>query len=158
MEQYFEEDGKDRAREKQLRELSRPIFKGVVLNNSYPSEILCFPLSANGTTDSNQMKSINLNTLDGLHWLHPNNDDNLADEGFIGMDSDNLKAKYKHLNWDNVMGVDIENRGKSYWRLVWESNITKHSEMEDGFDKMQLGQSLPVLKKLSETDLNVVGK
>ena len=158
IELYFEEDGKDRGREKQLRELSKPIFKGVVIDNSYPPEIICFPLSANGTTDPNQMKNINLNTLDGLHWLHPNNDDNLAEEGFIGMNSDNLKATYKHLNWDNVMGVDIENRGKSYWRLVWESNMTKHSKMEDGFDKMHLGQSLPVLKKLSETDLNVVGK
>ena len=74
------------------------------------------------------------------------------------MDSDNLKADYKHLNWDNVMGMDIEDRGKSYWRLVWESNMTKHSEMEEGFDKMLLGQSLPVLRKLSETDLTVVRK
>ena len=121
----------------------------VVLDNDYPAEITCFPLSSNGTIDSNQMKNINLNTLDGLHWLHPNNDDNLADEGFIGMDSDNLKADYKHLNWDNVMGMDIEDRGKSYWRLVWESNMTKHSEMEEGFDKMLLGQSLPVLCKAS---------
>ena len=158
VELYFEEDGKDRAREKQLRDLSEPIFKGVVLDNNYPSEISCFPLSANGTADPNQMKSINLNTLNGLHWLHPNNDDNRAEEGFIGMISDNLKANYKHLNWDNIMGMEIEDRGKSYWRLVWESNIKKFSEMEDGFDKMHLGQSLPVLKKLSETELNVVGK
>ena len=99
-----------------------------------------------------------MNTLNGLHWLHPNNDDNRAEEGFIGMISDNLKANYKHLNWDNIMGMEIEDRGKSYWRLVWESNIKKFSEMEDGFDKMHLGQSLPVLKKLSETELNVVGK
>jgi len=158
VELYFEEDGKDRAREKQLRDLSKPIFKGIVLDNTFPSEIKCFPLSANGTIDPNQMKTINLNTLDGLHWLHPNNDDNLADEGFIGMNSDNLRSQYKHLNWDNVMGVDIENRGKSYWRLVWESNIMKYEEMEHSFERMALGQCLPVIKKLSETDLNVVGK
>ena len=158
VELYFEEAGKDRGNEKQYRKLSEPIFKNVVLENQFPREISCFPYSANGAADPNQMVTFNLMTLVGLHWLHSNNEENSADDGWMGLAADNLRHDYKHVNWDTIRGVDPENRGSSYWKEIWKSNMLKYNEMGDGFDKIMLSQALPVLKKLSEIDLNVVGK
>ena len=61
------------------------------------TRITLFPLSSNGSL--NDVITINFGKGGGLHWLHPNDDENNAKDGFLGLIGDNLREPFKSMDW-----------------------------------------------------------
>ena len=112
-----------------------------------PSRLTLFPLASNGSlTDT---VTINFGKGDGLQWLHPNDDENKAKDGFLGIVDDNLVEPLKSMDWTPY----IDNNS-NYWKLVLDHNEKKWEQL-DGTLKRKISMAIDVLEYLSNLDLNV---
>ncbi len=137
----------DRYHQKTLRSRSLEKHYDLISGEVLPSRLTLFPLASNGSlTDT---VTINFGKGDGLQWLHPNDDENKAKDGFLGIVDDNLVEPLKSMDWTPY----IDNNS-NYWKLVLEHNEKKWEQL-DGTLKKKISMAMMVLEHLSNLDLNV---
>jgi len=111
----------------------------VFVNEQVVSPILkLYPLSVD------ELKTINLIKGTGLHWLHTNDNDNVAEDGFLGMIDDNLKGDMKYKTWD-------KNYQNGYIKQLLEHNKKKYEEYPD----MILAVSIMTLEAMTHKDFSL---
>lgn len=137
----------DRYHESVLRKKSLDLHYDLLEKQVLPTRITLFPLASNGSlTDT---KTVNMGTGEGLHWLHPNDDENMAKDGFLGVIDDNLVEPFKSMDWTPF----IDNNGM-YWKLLLEHNENKVDKLEGTLQK-KVKKSIETLEYLSELQLKV---
>ena len=112
-----------------------------------PTRITLFPLASNGSlTDT---KTINFGKGDGLQWLHPNDDENMAKDGFLGVVDDNLVEPFKSMDWSPFV-----NDNSQYWKLLLDHNEDKVEKLEGHLQK-KVKKAIETIEYLSELQLKV---
>ena len=138
----------DRYHESVLRSKSLDKHYTTLNGERLSTRITVFPLASNGSLTD--VVTINFGKGDNLHWLHPNDDENMAKDGFLGILGDNLDKKFKNMDWTPY----IKNNS-NYWKIIFDHNEDRVDELEDGSLKRKVNRSLDTLEWLSDVDLNV---
>jgi len=144
----------DRTIQDKLRDQSLTLHQSAILSNGInsPSYFL-FPLS-NDDVES-QLSNVNFNTGKGLDWTHPNDEENKAVDGFLGMFDDNHEPGWKELNWIEF-GVKSQ---KDYYVKLLEHNINMKNKCTNDIIKLNsLGEATNFLTTILSTDLEVANE
>ena len=138
----------DRRDEEKLRDKSLTKHSMILRDEELPTKLLLFPLSSN-----EDPVTINLGTGGGLHWLHPNDDENKATDGFLGFIDDNLKDEWKTLDWKKF-GVNCQS---DYWNkiTVHNYNCLDNYNPENDMLKRKVKNSLDSVQTLASLDCGV---
>ena len=120
------------------------------MSNSLVNNIYLFPLS-NDKPES-ELSRINFKSPgNSVEWTHPNDEKNLAIDGFLGMYDDNHHPDWKYKNWIEF-GVKSQ---KDYIIKLLEHNINMKNKTEDVIKKNSLDMTTNFLQVISGTDLEV---
>ena len=137
----------DRYHESVLRNKSMTLHFERLESEFLPTRITLFPLASNGSlTDT---KTINFGKGDGLQWLHPNDDENMAKDGFLGVVDDNLVEPFKSMDWSPFV-----NDNSQYWKLLLDHNEDKVEKLEGHLQK-KVKKAIETIEYLSELQLKV---
>ena len=137
---------KDRSIEAKLREASLSKHSIAMTNNANSIVLSLYPLS------TEDIHKISFNTdSDKVEWIHPNDEENKADDGFLGLYDDNHHADWKDLNWKKF-GVNSQ---KDYWTKILERNIDILETIDDKITKWNVEKSVTSLSSILECDLEV---
>mgnify|MGYP003112910328 FL=1 len=79
-----------------------------------------------------------------IHWLHTNDKDNVAKDGFLGMIDDNLKGNLKYKTWP-----------KNYQNEYIKSLLEHNKEMYEKNPNFTLGQSIITLEQMTKRDFSL---
>ena len=137
---------KDRQIEEILRANALQIHSGILEEEELRINLTLFPLSSN-----DKFRKYNFKTGKHLQWLHPNDDENKAEDGFLGFEDDNLKEPLKSVNWKEVHNVYTQ---IDYWNLVLEHNY-KLVDSVSGTDKRAIEKSIEAIEELSQVNCEV---
>ena len=141
---------KDRSVQDKLRDKSLTLFESAIMSNSLVNNIYLFPLS-NDKPES-ELSRINFKSPgNSVEWTHPNDEKNLAIDGFLGMYDDNHHPDWKYKNWIEF-GVKSQ---KDYIIKLLEHNINMKNKTEDVIKKNSLDMTTNFLQVISGTDLEV---
>ena len=140
---------KDRSQQAILKEDSLTLFKSAIAANSLPHSLFLFPLSQNDVEA--ELQNINYETKKNLEWTHPNDDENKAIDGFLGMYDDNHHKDWKNKNWKEF-GVHSQ---KDYLTKLLKHNIEMKELTECPIKKDSLKDAILFLKTVITTDLEV---
>jgi hypothetical protein len=138
----------DRYHASKLRSKSLTLHYDILNDEMLSTRITLFPLSSNGSLSD--VITINFGKGDGLHWLHPNDDENNAKDGFLGIVGDNLVEPFKSMDWTPFI-----KENSNYWKMLFAHNEDKIDSLESGSMKKKIERSIDVLEYLSELNLNV---
>ena len=139
----------DRYHASVLKKKSLSLHYDLLHDERLSTRITLFPLSSNGSL--NDVITINFGLGGGLHWLHPNDDENNAKDGFLGLIGDNLREPFKSMDWTPFI-----KENSNYWKMLFEHNEDKVDLLESGSsEKKKIERSLFILEYLSELNLNV---
>ena len=138
----------DRKIEDKLRNKSLKKHREILDGEELRTNLTLFPLSS----DDNHRK-YNLGTGKHLQWLHPNDDENKAEDGFLGFEDDNLKEPWKSVNWKEVHNVYTQ---MDYWKLVLEHNYNRVESVEEEYTKKTIHKSIEAIEELTEVNCEVV--
>ena len=137
----------DRYHEAVLRRKSLDLHMELLREEELPTRITLFPLASNGSLTD--ITTINFGKGDGVQWLHPNDDENMAKDGFLGIVDDNLVEPLKSMDWTPY----IDNNS-NYWKHLLDFNEKKVDKL-DGRMKRRIQTACDVLEYLSESDLKI---
>tara|TARA_R100001463_G_scaffold60983_1_gene113670 strand:- start:295 stop:2151 length:1857 start_codon:yes stop_codon:yes gene_type:complete len=141
----------DRYHESVLRTKSLKKHFNACSDNYVFSRITLFPLAVNGSFDEADTITVNFGNGNGLHWLHPNDDENMAKDGFLGLYQDNLSPELKEMDWTPY----IDNNS-TYWKLLLDRNQDKLKNIDKETTLYKrISKSTETLELLSELDLNI---
>ena len=116
--------------------------RGTGVRNKY----ILYPLSS-----KEEISTIDFNSGDNLRWLHPNDKDNKAVDGFLGFNEDNSHKDWKNLNWPEY-GVKSQ---KDYWEKVLEHNMTISDTMTNKVQKRTLDANINDLTSILNCNLSI---
>jgi len=138
---------KDRRVEEILRAKALEKHRDILTEAEIRTTLTLFPL----VSDDEYRKYYF--TTKGVHlqWLHPNDDENKAEDGFLGFEDDNLKEPYKSVNWKEVHNVYTQ---MDYWKLVLEHNY-KLVDSVPGTDRKAIEKSIESIEELSQVNCEV---
>jgi len=145
----------DRSQQEVLKDESLRQFRSAIASNNLPSSLFLFPLSQNDVEA--ELQNINFQTKKNLEWIHPNDDENKAVDGFLGMYDDNHHKDWKDKNWKEF-GVHTQ---KDYLTELLKHNIEKKNELEKASPEAiiinvdSIREAITFLKTVLHTDLEV---
>ena len=96
---------------------------------------------------------VNFAVGSNLQFLHPNDYDNKAEDGFLGLTGDNLVEPFKSKDWSHIIKGD----GSNYWKLVVEHNYDKLESLKED-DKIiykKVKRGIETLEALADSDLSI---
>mgnify|MGYP003119668972 CR=1 FL=1 len=128
----------DRTNQQKYKKKTIEKFKVFVSDESVHPILKLYPLSID------ELKEINILTAKGLHWLHTNDKDNKAEDGFLGMIDDNLKGNLKYKTWP-------KNYQNGYIKELLEHNKKKYEETKE----TSLAISIMTLEAMSNRDFSL---
>ena len=138
IDKWIKNSKKDRTDESKFRKKVLGKFDAFVSDTRVNPILTLYPLSID------DLKTINLATGDGLHWLHTNDKDNVAKDGFLGMIDDNLKGNLKYKTWP-----------KNYQNEYIKSLLEHNKEMYEKNPNFTLGQSIITLEQMTKRDFSL---
>jgi len=138
---------KDRQTEEILRANALQTHIDILSEAELRTVLTLFPLSS----DDAYRKYYFTTKGKNLHWLHPNDDENKAEDGFLGFIDDNLKEPYKSVNWKETHNVYTQ---MDYWKLILEHNY-KLVDSVSGTDKKAIEKSIEAIEELSQVNCEV---
>jgi hypothetical protein len=139
----------DRSQQEILKDQSLIQFRSAIASNSLPNSLFLFPLSQNDVEA--ELQNINFETKKNLEWTHPNDDENKAIDGFLGMYDDNHHKDWKGKNWKEF-GVHSQ---KDYVLKLIEHNIKMKDSSTNFINVDSLKEAISFLKTVLLTDLEV---
>jgi hypothetical protein len=142
-------ESKDRQIEDKLRTTSLQRHRDILEEAEIRTTLTLFPLSS----DDQYRKYYFTTGPKGknLQWLHPNDDENKAENGFLGFIDDNLKEPWKSVNWKEVHNVHTQ---MDYWNLVLNHNYNLVNSVS-GTDKKAIEKSIESIEELSQVNCEV---
>ena len=136
----------DRKGQSDYREKSMDIHLNACRGTGVRNKYSLYPLSSDS-----ELSKIDFNTGDNLRWLHPNDKDNKAVNGFLGFEEDNTHKDWKNLNWPEY-GVESQ---KDYWNKILDHNITISESMSDKVLKRKLDANIDDLTSILDCSLKI---
>ena len=141
---------KDRTEQKTLKKMVLQKHNDVIDQEQLGKRVYVYPLSSNGEMTP---VTVNFATSINLQFLHPNDDENKAEDGFLGLTGDNLIEPFKSQDWSHIIKGD----GSNYWKLVVEHNYDKLESLKED-DKImykKVKRGIETLEALADSDLSI---
>lgn len=136
----------DRKGQSDYREKSMDIHLNACRGTGVRNKYSLYPLSSDS-----ELSKIDFNTGDNLIWLHPNDKDNKAVNGFLGFEEDNTHKDWKNLDWPEY-GVESQ---KDYWNKILDHNITISESMSNKVLKRKLDANIDDLTSILDCSLKI---
>lgn len=136
----------DRKGQSDYREKSMGIHLNACRGTGVRNKYNLYPLSSD-----TEISTIDFNSKDNLRWIHPNDKDNKAVNGFLGFEEDNSHKDWKNLNWPEY-GVKSQ---KDYWEKVLEHNMTISDTITNKLQKRKLDANIDGLSAILDCSLKI---